>query len=142
MLALCCATASANESLTIEDAQHLFYNGRYDAAADLALHLQSLDGENLAAYELRSSALHFQLRDALGPLSDREKAFKQCAACGMDGQMRGVADTHQMRGEAGVVEIQLGGLDQSFAKVLVVRLEQKHDVARVQHRQSGANRLV
>ena len=81
MLALCCATASANESLTIEDAQHLFYNGRYDAAADLALHLQSLDGENLAAYELRSSALHFQLRDALGPLSDREKAFKQCAAC-------------------------------------------------------------
>jgi hypothetical protein len=47
----------------------------------LALALQSLDADDLAAYELRTSALHFQLRDALGDHADKGKAFKQCVAC-------------------------------------------------------------
>ena len=47
----------------------------------LALALQSSDAADLAAYELRTSALHFQLRDALGDHSDKGKAFKQCLAC-------------------------------------------------------------
>jgi hypothetical protein len=71
-----------------------------------------------------------------------DEVFEQGTARGMDGQMCSVANAHQMRGQAGVVEIQLGGLDQPFAKVLVVRLQQEHDVARLQHRQPGADGLV
>jgi tetratricopeptide (TPR) repeat protein len=66
---------------TLADAQRAFFNARYEAAADLALSLQSSDAANLAAYEVRSSALHFQLRDALGNFNDKGKAFKQCVAC-------------------------------------------------------------
>ena len=35
----------------------------------------------LAAHEVRASALHFQLRDALGDHSNKGKAFKQCVPC-------------------------------------------------------------
>lgn len=66
---------------TLADAQRAFFDARYEAAADLALALQSSDAKALAAYEVRTSALHFQLRDELGPHSDKAKAFKQCVAC-------------------------------------------------------------
>lgn len=68
----------------LADAQRAFFNARYDTAADLALALQSAepDATDLAPYEIRTSALHFQLRDALGPNPrDKGQAFKQCAAC-------------------------------------------------------------
>lgn len=73
--------SSALDGATLADAQRLFYNGRYDAAAELALALQSPAVENLALYELRTSALHFQLRDTLGNQPDKGKALKQCATC-------------------------------------------------------------
>ena len=66
---------------TLADAQRAFFNARYPAAADLALDLQGSDVDALAAYEVRTSALHFQLRDALGPDADKGKAFKLCVAC-------------------------------------------------------------
>jgi len=66
---------------TLADAQRAFFNARYQAAAELTLALQSSDAADLAAYEVRASALHFQRRDALGDLSDKGKAFKQCVAC-------------------------------------------------------------
>lgn len=62
-------------------AQRAFFNARYALAADLALALQTSDPDALAAYEIRTSALHFQVRDALGREADKGKAFKQCAAC-------------------------------------------------------------
>lgn len=65
----------------LADAQRAFFNARYPLAADLALALQTSDADGLAAYEIRTSALHFQLRDALGREADKKKAFKQCAAC-------------------------------------------------------------
>ena len=34
-----------------------------------------------APYEIRTSALHFQLRDALGKNTDKGQAFKLCVAC-------------------------------------------------------------
>jgi hypothetical protein len=71
----------AADDATLADAQHLFFNARYPAAAELALELQSSNAETLAGYELRTAALHFQLRDALGPHTDKSKAFKQCAVC-------------------------------------------------------------
>jgi hypothetical protein len=65
----------------LADAQRAFFNARYQMAADLALALQTSEADALAAYEIRTSALHFQLRDALGREPDKGKAFKQCAAC-------------------------------------------------------------
>lgn len=65
----------------LADAQRAFFNARYQSAADLALELQTSNPDALASYELRTSALHFQLRDALGPGTDRGKAFKSCATC-------------------------------------------------------------
>jgi len=66
---------------TLADAQRLFYNARYEEAATLTLALRSLDADDLGAYELRTSALHFQVKRALGDAGDRDKALKQCAAC-------------------------------------------------------------
>jgi hypothetical protein len=65
----------------LADAQRAFFNARYEAAADLALTLQSSDAESLTAYEIRTSALHFQLRDALGKNTDKGQAFKLCVVC-------------------------------------------------------------
>jgi hypothetical protein len=67
----------------LADAQRLFYSARYQEAAALALTLQSSETTDLdlAAYELRSSAILFQLRRAIGEPSDKEKALKQCAPC-------------------------------------------------------------
>jgi hypothetical protein len=65
----------------LAEAQRAFFNARYQSAADLALELQAPDAEALAPYELRTSALHFQLRDTLGPGTDKGKAFKACMAC-------------------------------------------------------------
>jgi hypothetical protein len=74
-------TPAPLERLTFTDAQHLFYNGRYDAAAVLALTLRSSDPEDLASYELRTSALLFELKHAIGEPADKEKAFKRCVVC-------------------------------------------------------------
>jgi tetratricopeptide (TPR) repeat protein len=72
--------AYANDP-TLADAQRAFFNARYQTAADLALALQTSDAEALAAYEIRTSALHFQLRDALGKESDKGKALTACSSC-------------------------------------------------------------
>lgn len=66
---------------TISNAQHEFYNARYDTAAAQTLELRTADPEDLAAHELRTSALLFQLKGALGGSRDKQKAFKQCAPC-------------------------------------------------------------
>jgi hypothetical protein len=68
-------------SIVLADAQRLFYTGRYDEAAALALELRATSTSNLAAYELRSSALLFQIRKALGDPADKERALKECTLC-------------------------------------------------------------
>ena len=73
--------AATSVGPTIADALREFYNARYETASDLALAVQSSDTQGLAAYEIRTSALHFQLRDAMGAHTDKAKAFKQCEAC-------------------------------------------------------------
>jgi hypothetical protein len=75
---------------TLADAQGHFYNARYAAAADLALALRSTGPADLANYELRSSALLFQLKRLLEPPGekhatsekrDKERALKNCVPC-------------------------------------------------------------
>ena len=60
----------------LADAQRAFFNARYQTAADLALALQASDAEALAPYEVRTSALHFQLRDALGQDTDKGQSLQ------------------------------------------------------------------
>src|SRR5262245_27317817 len=61
-------------------AQHHFLSGRFQAAADVAAPLRS-GPDGLAAYELRTSALHFQLRRLIGEAPNKGKVFRQCADC-------------------------------------------------------------
>jgi tetratricopeptide (TPR) repeat protein len=63
------------------DGQGLFYNGHYDDAAAMALTLLDASPDDLALYELRSSALLFQIKRAIGDAPDKGKAFKQCEPC-------------------------------------------------------------
>jgi hypothetical protein len=64
----------------LAEVQRLFYTGKYAAAADLALSLRNGQPDNLDSYEIRSSALHFQLKNALRD-GGRQIPFKQCEPC-------------------------------------------------------------
>jgi hypothetical protein len=66
---------------TLEGAQRLFYSGHYEPAAALALIARSADPNSLAASELRSSALHFQIRRLLDTPENPTRAWKQCDSC-------------------------------------------------------------
>ena len=76
---------------TLEDAQRLFYSGRFEESAALAQALCMPDIDHLSACELRTSALLFQLRRALREPADRDnaekdkadndKAWKACSLC-------------------------------------------------------------
>jgi hypothetical protein len=72
--------AAALNPPTLAEAQALFYNGRYETAAAATRALRLPDTEDLASYELRSSALLFQLRVLLEGRG-REDALKDCATC-------------------------------------------------------------
>src|SRR2546425_12062911 len=69
------------ERPTLADAQSLFYNARYEAAAALTLALRVPDTEDLASHELRSSALLFQLKALLEGRADKDEALRNCATC-------------------------------------------------------------
>jgi hypothetical protein len=75
--------AFSNEAL--HSAQTAFYNARYSDAATLTIDSCTAQPANLAGCELRTSALLFQLRDALedGSLKDKDrgKALKECSQC-------------------------------------------------------------
>jgi tetratricopeptide (TPR) repeat protein len=75
------ASSPAGPVETFDDAQYLFYSGRYEEAAAIALALRASRPDDLATFELRTSALHFQLKRLLGDAKDKDKAFKACEAC-------------------------------------------------------------
>jgi hypothetical protein len=79
--------APAADGVTLADAQWEFYNARYDTAAAQTLDLRTSDPEDLAAHELRATALHFQLKNTLAGSRDRQKDLKACVPCAewMDG---------------------------------------------------------
>jgi hypothetical protein len=81
IIALTIAVTSASRSSSLDEGYRLFYSGRYEAAASAALDVKNQQPANLAASELRTSALHFQMRRALGEPKDRELAWKQCSTC-------------------------------------------------------------
>ena len=65
----------------LDHAHELFYSGHYSDASATALAIRAQAPDNLATYELRTSAIHFQIRRALGEPADKDKAFKACAEC-------------------------------------------------------------
>ena len=70
-----------SSTAALEAAQHLFYTSKFPAAADQALQLITQMPSDLAAFELRTSALHFQIRRASGNGKDRKAAMAACKAC-------------------------------------------------------------
>jgi hypothetical protein len=68
-------------SALLDRANHLYYSGAYEASAALALDIRTRDVVNLEASELRTTALHSQIRRVLGEPKDRGKAWKACALC-------------------------------------------------------------
>jgi tetratricopeptide (TPR) repeat protein len=66
---------------TLDDAQRLFYTALFAEAAAAAHELTDADPGNLAAWEVRTSALHFQLRRLVGDAKDKKGAFTRCADC-------------------------------------------------------------
>jgi tetratricopeptide (TPR) repeat protein len=71
---------------TLADAQRLFYNARYQEAADLALKLRDTDGHTLANDEVRTTALLFVLRGMLKGQDaynegNKSAALKACTLC-------------------------------------------------------------
>ena len=68
-------------SQTLEDAQRLFYNGRYEAAAALTQDACFSTEDGMAACEVRAAAVLFQIKRALGDPADKQKAWKRCAVC-------------------------------------------------------------
>jgi hypothetical protein len=73
------------ERPTLAEAQRLFYNARYEEAAALTLALRSSEPADLASYELRTSALLFQLKALLEERPDKpdrkDDALRNCATC-------------------------------------------------------------
>jgi tetratricopeptide (TPR) repeat protein len=72
---------SAPAGAAFTDAQALFYNGHYDSAAALALTLIQASPDDLRFYDLRTSALLFQIKRLVGDAPDKDKALKKCEPC-------------------------------------------------------------
>jgi len=74
------AAQRADAQLDAEDAQRLFYSSRYEEAAARVAGACDATGD-LAACELRTSALLFQIKRAIGDAPDKDKAWKACSLC-------------------------------------------------------------
>ena len=81
MIALAYAVVIALNHQVLSDAQRLFYNGRYEAAAVMTVELRARQPLDLAAIELRSSTLLFQLKAALGDRHHKQAAVENCRPC-------------------------------------------------------------
>jgi hypothetical protein len=71
---------AVDERPSLDEGLRLFYNGRYEAAAAFALPMCAEAPVDLNACELTTSALHFQIRRALG-IPNKPKEWKACAEC-------------------------------------------------------------
>src|SRR6185436_12094547 len=69
------------DAATLDDAQRLFYTALFAEAAAAAHTISEAEPDNLAAWEVRTSALHFQLRRLIGNGKDKKAAFAKCADC-------------------------------------------------------------
>ena len=75
------AGATPIGAATLDEAQRLFYTALFQESAAEAKAITDAEPDNLAAWEVRTSALHFQLRRLLGEPKDRKAAMAKCAEC-------------------------------------------------------------
>jgi hypothetical protein len=73
-------TRATSGAAGLEAAQREFYNAHYDSAVRLTSACTT-DPNGLAACELRTAALHFQIRALIAGQGDKDQAWKDCAAC-------------------------------------------------------------
>ena len=73
--------AGGGDGGTLADARRAFFDARYSEAAALAQSLEAQAPDDLAACELRTAALLFQLKATIGDEPDRDKALAQCQTC-------------------------------------------------------------
>jgi hypothetical protein len=66
---------------TLATAQHLYFDGEYRSAASMALALETADPADLAACEVRTASLLFQIKRIIGEPADRSQALKACEEC-------------------------------------------------------------
>lgn len=87
------ASPPVAESAELRAARHHYFSARYTIAADAAAPLTQSGPETLAAFELRTAALHFELKRHLDDAPNKGKALKQCAPCQglLDAFMKDVA---------------------------------------------------
>ena len=71
----------SSQPSTLDQARYLFYSGRYGEASAMALALRDRSPDDLETFELRTSAIHFQIRRAMGEAEDKDRAFKACGEC-------------------------------------------------------------
>ena len=81
LVAWLATTATAGAQTPLDDAQQAFYNGRYEETALLLREACSTQPVQLAACELRTSALLFQMKQLVGVSRDQQLAWKSCGAC-------------------------------------------------------------
>jgi tetratricopeptide (TPR) repeat protein len=72
--------SQATESVVLDQAQHEFYSGRYEAAARLAA-TAATEAGRLPALEIRTAAIHFQLKRLIGDADNKSRAFRDCETC-------------------------------------------------------------
>src|SRR5260221_840389 len=83
-LAMCAGSVAIGRTIdrpVLADAQRLFYNAHYEAAAAMTLALRASDADEPAVGELRSSALLFQIKALLEDRPKEENALRTCATC-------------------------------------------------------------
>lgn len=73
--------SSARAQGALDPAQLAFYNARYESAAAQTLEPCTRSTPDLAACELRTAALLFQMRRLVGQAADKDKAWQQCETC-------------------------------------------------------------
>ena len=81
VVVLAVRASAADMDPVLRDAHEMFYNGRYADAVAATATLCTPNVAALTACELRTSALHFQLRRVMRDSSKRQQVFAQCIEC-------------------------------------------------------------
>jgi hypothetical protein len=74
-------SVEAQDRPELAEVQRLFYSGDYQAASALALSIRSAHPDDLDSYEIRASALHFEIKRDLKDAAGKTIPFKQCQPC-------------------------------------------------------------
>jgi hypothetical protein len=75
------SNGEVSNAAALHTAQAMFYNGRYADAAAATSDRCTAAAMDLAGCEVRTSALLFQMRRAIGEPKDKEKAWTECHVC-------------------------------------------------------------